>query len=143
MKYEIDSADRSKGYRVYYNLRLLEYSVQAYFPGVGWRLVRHTDNIVLQGVRQKVYRSGLDKVRETGVKNVHAYLLAVGLVETSEAKQSRLDALTGHLFYNPYEVDRFKLVINGKWNDWGWLDAVHLTIANGRPVIKAPIYYSW
>ena len=56
-----------KRVQVYYNIRRGDYSVRQ-----SGRVINHVDSIVLRDVRFNVAPAGRDKVRETGVKNVHA-----------------------------------------------------------------------
>ena len=53
--------------QVYYNIRRGDYSVRQ-----GGRVIDHVDSIILRDARFNVAPAGRDKVRETGVKNVHA-----------------------------------------------------------------------
>ena len=56
-----------KRVQVYWNIRLGRYSVRQ-----SGRVIDHVDSIVLRDVRFNVAPAGRDKVRATGVKNVHA-----------------------------------------------------------------------
>jgi hypothetical protein len=50
------------------------FSVREKTPGIGWRVSRHVAGIVLSDVRYVVSRSGLERAKKTGQKNVHAWL---------------------------------------------------------------------
>jgi len=56
-----------KRVQVYYNIRRGDYSVR-----LSGRVIDHVDSIILRDVRFNVAPAGRDKVRATGVKNVHA-----------------------------------------------------------------------
>ena len=56
-----------KRVQVYYNIRRGDYSVRQ-----SGRVIDHVDSIILRDVRFNVAPAGRDKVRATGVKNVHA-----------------------------------------------------------------------
>ena len=56
-----------KRVQVYWNIRLGRYSVRQ-----SGRVIDHVDSIILRDVRFNVAPAGRDKVRATGVKNVHA-----------------------------------------------------------------------
>ena len=56
-----------KRVQVYWNIRLGRYSVRQ-----SGRVIDHVKQIVLRDVRFNVAPAGRDKVRATGVKNVHA-----------------------------------------------------------------------
>jgi len=56
-----------KRVQVYWNLHLGRYSVRQ-----SGRVIDHVDSIILRDVRFNVAPAGRDKVRATGVKNVHA-----------------------------------------------------------------------
>ena len=72
-----------KRVQVYYNIRRGDYSVRQ-----SGRVINHVDSIVLRAVRFNVAPAGRDKVRETGVKNVHA-------------------TVTGYIVDNPYRDGDF------------------------------------
>ena len=57
----------TKRVQVYYNIRRGDYSVCQ-----SGRVIDHVDSIILRDVRFNVAPAGRDKVRATGVKNVHA-----------------------------------------------------------------------
>ena len=56
-----------KRVQVYYNIRRGDYSVRQ-----SGRVIDHVESIILRDVRFNVAPAGRDKVRATGVKNVHA-----------------------------------------------------------------------
>ena len=56
-----------KRVQVYYNIRRGDYSVRQ-----SGRVIDHVDSIILRDVRFNVAPAGRNKVRATGVKNVHA-----------------------------------------------------------------------
>jgi hypothetical protein len=56
-----------KRVQVYYNIRRGDYSVRQ-----SGRVIDHVDTIILRDCRFNVAPAGRDKVRATGVKNVHA-----------------------------------------------------------------------
>ena len=56
-----------KRVQVYYNIRRGDYSGRQ-----SGRVIDHVDSIILRDVRFNVAPAGRDKVRATGVKNVHA-----------------------------------------------------------------------
>ena len=56
-----------KRVQVYYNIRRGDYSVRQ-----SGRVIDHVDSIILRDARFNVAPAGRDKVRATGVKNVHA-----------------------------------------------------------------------
>lgn len=67
--------------RVYWNLPRKVWSVQVYsrVPGTRrhvWRVAGHANVLHLTGARFKVSEKGRQRVLATGVKNVHAYILA-------------------------------------------------------------------
>ena len=72
-----------KRVQVYYNIRRGDYSVRQ-----SGRVIDHVDSIILRDARFNVAPAGRDKVRETGVKNVHA-------------------TVTGYIVDNPYRDGDF------------------------------------
>ena len=74
-----------KRVQVYWNIRLGRYSVRQ-----SGRVIDHVDSIILRDVRFNVAPAGRDKVRATGVKNVHATV--TGYI-ANDVKISRLSLL--------------------------------------------------
>ena len=74
-----------KRVQVYYNIRRGDYSVRQ-----SGRVIDHVESIILRDVRFNVAPAGRDKVRETGVKNVHATV--TGFIDES-VKISNLSLL--------------------------------------------------
>ena len=97
-----------KRVQVYYNIRRGDYSVRQ-----SGRVIDHVDSIVLRDVRFNVAPAGRDKVRATGVKNVHATV--TGYVVGPFARSSALHAIPeDFVSYNPFKYDQFvKITSNG------------------------------
>ena len=74
-----------KRVQVYYNIRRGDYSVRQ-----SGRVIDHVESIILRDVRFNVAPAGRDKVRRTGVKNVHATV--TGFIDES-VKISNLSLL--------------------------------------------------
>ena len=93
-----------KRVQVYYNIRRGDYSVRQ-----SGRVIDHVDSIVLRDVRFNVAASGRDKVRATGVKNVHATVSGylhnqfVSNDNWVRSIESRYDSVA----YNPFKYDQF------------------------------------
>ena len=116
-----------KRVQVYYNIRRGDYSVRQ-----SGRVIDHVDRIVLRDCRFNVAPAGRDKVRATGVKNVHATVS--GYIVSNKSAPWHLRAarrLTSGLrndfidfvSYNPFKYDQFvKITSNGY--DGCYADAV-------------------
>jgi len=133
--------------RVYYNLHKKCFSIQDYKTGL---VIKHTNQLNLSNAMFVVRKSGNERVRSEGKKNVHAFVN--GIVS---------DKSSGHLVvsnsfhnsyrvrYNPYEMDYFhyeKMVTDweGEKPVWlpvskHWIGDVYLNIVNGKPVMYADI----
>ena len=133
--------------RVYYNLHKKCFSIQDYKTGL---VIKHTNQLNLSNAMFVVRKSGNERVRSEGKKNVHAFVN--GIVS---------DKSSGHLVvsnsfhnsyrvrYNPYEMDYFhyeKMVTDweGEKPVWlpvskHWIGDVYLFIENGKPVMYADI----
>ena len=97
-----------KRVQVYYNIRRGDYSVRQ-----SGRVIDHVDTIVLRDVRFNVAPAGRDKVRATGVKNVHATV--TGFIDADMHDYLLIDC-GDHDFvaYNPFKYDQFvKITSNG------------------------------
>ena len=95
-----------KRVQVYYNIRRGDYSVRQ-----SGRVIDHVDFIVLRDVRFNVAAAGRDKVRATGVKNVHATVSGhIWIVSPDLLHSDTCD----YVAYNPFKYDQFvKITSNG------------------------------
>ena len=110
-----------KRVQVYYNIRRGDYSVRQ-----SGRVIDHVDSIVLSDVRFNVAAAGRDKVRATGVKNVHATVTGY-IVDNPDRDGDFLYTNVRHgalgiptsidvdyVAYNPFKYDQFvKITSNG------------------------------
>ena len=98
-----------KRVQVYWNLHRGCYSVRQ-----SGRVKYHADSIMLRDVRFNVAPAGRDKVRATGVKNVHATV--TGFVVVQSWRHIPLNESKNYDFvaYNPFKYDQFvKITSNG------------------------------
>ena len=87
-----------KRVQVYWNIRLGRYSVRQ-----SGRVIDHVDSIILRDVRFNVAPAGRDKVRATGVKNVHATVTGYILDGNAIFETIPEDFVS----YNPFKYDQF------------------------------------
>jgi len=107
-----------KRVQVYWNIRLGRYSVRQ-----SGRVIDHVDSIVLRDVRFNVAPAGRDKVRATGVKNVHATVSGYAVQHNNVSIDDRRDIID-YVAYNPFKYDSFvKITSNGY--DGFYADPVH------------------
>ena len=100
-----------KRVQVYWNIRLGRYSVRQ-----SGRVIDHVDSIILRDVRFNVAPAGRDKVRATGVKNVHATVTGYTHYDMpcSEFIEYVGDIHLDYVAYNPFKYDSFvKITSNG------------------------------
>ena len=90
-----------KRVQVYYNIRRGDYSVRQ-----DGRVIDHVDSIVLHDVRFNVAPAGRDKVRATGVKNVHATVTGYAVQRNNVSIDDRRDIID-YVAYNPFKYDQF------------------------------------
>lgn len=83
--------------RVYYNLHKGCLSVQGRTKK-GWRVWKHTTEIMLKDVTFSVSQAGRERVIREGRKNVHAFVVGT-LVDTCSTSV--------RVTYNPYLYDSF------------------------------------
>ena len=94
-----------KRVQVYWNLHRGCYSVRQ-----SGRVIDHVDSIILRDVRFNVAPAGRDKVRATGVKNVHATVTGYILGGNAQLETIPEDFVS----YNPFKYDQFvKITSNG------------------------------
>jgi hypothetical protein len=96
--------------RVYWNLHKKTWSIQAKV-GKSWKVVEHSDHVLLSGAEFKVSEAGRQRVLRDKRKNVHAmatgYLMATGQ-EAASVYDEYID-LPG-VTYNPYKYSSFVLI---------------------------------
>ena len=110
--------------QVYYNLHKHCYSIRQ-----SGRVIGHTDSIVLRDAKFNVAPAGRDKVRATGVKNVHATV--TGYIVDNPYRDGdflytnvRHSIDVDYVAYNPFKYDQFvKITSNGY--DGFYADPVH------------------
>ena len=90
-----------KRVQVYYNIRRGDYSVRQ-----DGRVIDHVDSIVLRDARFNVAPAGRDKVRATGVKNVHATVTGYAVQRNNVSIDDRRDIID-YVAYNPFKYDQF------------------------------------
>ena len=91
-----------KRVQVYYNIRRGDYSVRQ-----SGRVIDHVDTIVLRDARFNVAPAGRDKVRATGVKNVHATVTGYISPIDGNGLTSYIDYDCDYVAYNPFKYDQF------------------------------------
>ena len=88
--------------QVYYNIRRGVYSVRQ-----SGRVIDHVDSIVLRDARFNVAPAGRDKVRATGVKNVHATVSGYDAGSERYWMENSVDFPADYVAYNPFKYDQF------------------------------------
>ena len=106
--------------QVYYNIRRGDYSVRQ-----SGRVIDHVDCILLRDVRFNVATAGRDKVRATGVKNVHATVsgYTAFLTDCTNLQSILKDSNCDYVAYNPFKYDSFVKITSNGYNGF-YADAV-------------------
>jgi len=123
--------------RVYYNLHKKCFSVQDYQSGL---VIEHTDKLFMTNAMFVVRKSGNERVKKEGKKNVHAFVNGI--------RQPKW--ITPHLSYqevkyDPHTMDYFKYKrVMLEFNTWlpvdrHWIGNVWLFMVDNRPCIYADI----
>jgi hypothetical protein len=89
---------------VYFNLHKKQWSVKALTGDKKGRVIAHLDSIKLTDIHYRVQPAGLRKVRDTGVKNVHAGV--VGWWDGDECGVG-VPQMYRRISYNPFVRDVF------------------------------------
>ena len=124
--------------RVYYNIHKKCFSVQDYKTGL---VIRHSHRLFLTNALFVVRKSGNERVRNEGKKNVHAFVN--GIVVNRFAKID--NEFCFPVRYDPYTMDYFHYQrdVNNKlvWLpvDKHWIGNVTLNIINDKPIMYADI----
>ena len=125
--------------RAYYNLHRKCFSVQDYQSGL---VIEHTDELFVTNAMFVVRKSGNERVKQEGKKNVHAFVNGI----RSKLKRGMMPEFASYkVRYDPYTMDYFhyRRIVNGnaEWLpvDRHWIGNVYLYINRGKPVIYADI----
>ena len=124
--------------RAYYNLHKKCFSVQDYKTG---KVVEHTNKLYLSNALFVVRKSGNERVKKEGRKNVHAF---VNGIRHSNSEDVPLGS-SYQVSYNPHTMDYFHycrhVVGYPQWLpvDRHWIGNVWLCMFDGKPVIYADI----
>ena len=125
--------------RAYYYLHRKCFSVQDYQTGL---VGEHTDKLFVTNAMFVVRKSGNERVKQEGKKNVHAFVNGI----RSKLKQGMMPEFASYkVRYDPYTMDYFhyRRIVNGnaEWLpvDRHWIGNVYLYMNKGKPVIYADI----
>ncbi len=125
--------------RAYYNLHRKCFSVQDYQTGL---VIEHTDKLFVTNAMFVVRKSGNERVKQEGKKNVHAFVNGI----RSKFKQGMMPEFASYkVRYDPYTMDYFhyERIVNGnaEWLpvDRHWIGNVYLYMSDGKPRIYADI----
>ncbi|HET8687169.1 MAG TPA: hypothetical protein VFM18_10995 [Methanosarcina sp.] len=98
-------------------------------------MIAHSEDIVLQDVVPSVRQSGLQKLRESGVRNVHAFLTGLWLPENATERARLRNAENGvPVWYDPFRHGAF---INSEGGELLYADRVICSSFNQTPSLIA------
>ena len=124
--------------RAYYNLHKKCFSVQDYQSGL---VIEHTDKLFMTNAMFVVRKSGNERVKKEGKKNVHAFVNGIRHdkpIDTNHCNNYEVK-------YNPYTMDFFHYKrVMLEFNAWlpvdrHWIGNVWLFMHDGKPNIYADI----
>ena len=125
--------------RAYYNLHRKCFSVQDYQSGL---VIEHTYQLFVTNAMFVVRKSGNERVKQEGKKNVHAF---VNGIRTKYRQGIMPDFASHKVRYDPYTMDYFhyERIVNGQ-SEWlpidrHWIGNVYLYMNKGKPIIYADI----
>ena len=125
--------------RAYYNLHRKCFSVQDYQSGL---VIEHTYQLFVTNAMFVVRKSGNERVKQEGKKNVHAFVNGI----RTKYRQGMMPDFASHkVRYDPYTMDYFhyERIVNGQ-SEWlpidrHWIGNVYLYMNKGKPIIYADI----
>ena len=124
--------------RVYYNLHRKCFSIQDYQTGL---VTEHTDKLFMTNAMFVVRKSGNERVKKEGKKNVHAFVNGI-----RQPKWQNTDHCNNYeVKYNPYTMDFFHYKrVMLEFNAWlpidrHWIGNVWLFMHDNKPNIYADI----
>ena len=124
--------------RAYYNLHKKCFSVQDYKTGL---VIEHTDKLFMTNAMFVVRKSGNERVKKEGKKNVHAFVNGIRHdkpIDTNHCNNYEVK-------YNPYTMDFFHYKrVMLEFNTWlpvdrHWIGNVWLFMHDNKPNIYADI----
>lgn len=124
--------------RAYYNLHKKCFSVQDYKTGL---VIEHTDKLFMTNAMFVVRKSGNERVKKEGKKNVHAFVNGIRHdkpIDTNHCNNYEVK-------YNPYTMDFFHYKrVMLEFNAWlpvdrHWIGNVWLFMHDNKPNIYADI----
>ena len=124
--------------RAYYNLHKKCFSVQDYKTGL---VIEHTDKLFMTNAMFVVRKSGNERVKKEGKKNVHAFVNRIRHdkpIDTNHCNNYEVK-------YNPYTMDFFHYKrVMLEFNAWlpvdrHWIGNVWLFMHDNKPNIYADI----
>ncbi len=125
--------------RAYYNLHKKCFSVQDYKTGL---VIEHTYQLFVTNAMFVVRKSGNERVKQEGKKNVHAF---VNGIRAKYRRGVMPDFASYKVRYDPYTMDYFhyERIVNdnAEWLpvDRHWIGNVYLYMNKGKPIIYADI----
>ena len=124
--------------RVYYNLHRKCFSIQDYQTGL---VTEHIDKLFMTNAMFVVRKSGNERVKKEGKKNVHAFVNGI-----RQPKWQNTDHCNNYeVKYNPYTMDFFHYKrVMLEFNAWlpidrHWIGNVWLFMHDNKPNIYADI----
>lgn len=111
---------------VYFNLHRKCFSVRSTCDRI---VIAHVGSFLLGDVVPIVSKAGKERVRRTGVKNVHAFLRGKWMGEVTDLVQRSVDTLR----YNPFVLDSF---VNSRMEQVDFVAQVSGSSSGGRPKLS-------
>ena len=127
--------------RAYYNLHRKCFSVQDYKTGL---VIEHTNKLCFTNAMFVVRKSGNERVKKEGRKNVHAFVNGIRNDKWNDTNHFKVRERIANFFrvnYNPHTMDYFHYKRNDDWLqvDRHWIGNVWLFMEGDRPRVVANI----
>ena len=127
--------------RAYYNLHRKCFSVQDYKTGL---VIEHTNKLCFTNAMFVVRKSGNERVKKEGRKNVHAFVNGIRNDKWNDTNHLKVRERVANFFrvkYDPHTMDFFHYK---RINDWlpidrHWIGNVWLFMEGDRPRVVANI----
>jgi hypothetical protein len=116
---------------VYYNLHKNCWTVRSLERWDYGKVIAYVSAISLKNCKFVVQPAGNRRVRETGRKNVHAFVRGIVIGLNSPARSADLEPFN-QVVYNPYKNTTFVL----KWNSKPVHEARRVTLLSDRTVFR-------
>lgn len=118
---------------VYRNLHKDCYSVRSREPESYGKVIAHMETVYVRDATFVVQPAGQRRARETGIRNVHAFVRGNLTTEKDYAEVRKRPRNLHWLYYNPHKCDTF--LLRAGTDSWPAISAEMVWLEKGRNIV--------